>query len=482
MAAVESIRQVLAELSTKQLLLRCDAILSAVPSELESSMVEAAYLEACRRRSSEVCDGLFDLLATMERNALERRLLALRSLSVQPDATALPVEKRSHEGFDLNDEAIEAIVNHEAIEALMNDEGFEALVKQMSLADDHDSERHSVDASLGDVGGTAGEQLPVDMTDHADLTGWEWPDVDVSLTSGNGSEIAGLPPAGVLRLAGYKVGKSGLHDGKDRLRILKAVLLFDFPRALCASLPEDYLEEWGQPQTSKRLKKMADSLAQWIINGRKKQQNGQDYSTAIMHWRMDLHYLKRRFYDPLREAGFTWPDDGQPDQISSLEEPVADPDQDSTVSIEKSIGDLRFVPRSEDMPHIEVDLYSLENEGEYVDHVAKSLLRLASDHFDPLVTVYACASASVNFGNTPTASIFLGMAAVGVEADRVQQALLGAFRSLPGVRVRISEPVAAGWSQRSIHLQDRRVWVPLDVQTWCSPAHLMSGRGREGTA
>lgn len=474
MAAVESIRQVFAELSTKQLLLRCDAILSAVPTELESFMVEAAYLEACRRRSREVCDGLFDLLATMERNALERRLLALRSLSVQPNATALPVEKPSYEDFDVNDEAIEAF---------KNDEGFEALVKQMSsLADEYHSERHSVDASLGDVGRTAGEQLPVDMTDHADLTGWEWPDVDVSLTSGTGSEIAGLPPAGVLSLAGYRVGKSGLHDGKDRLRILRAVLLLDFPRALCDSLPEDYLEEWGQPQTSKRLKKMADSLAQWIINGRKKQQNGQDYSAAIMHWRMDLHYLKRRFYEPLREAGFTWPDDGQTDEISSLEEPVADPDQDSTVSIEKPIGDLRFVPRSEDMPHVEVDLYSLEDEGEYVDHVAKSLLGLASDHFDALVTVYVCASASVNFGNTTTASVFLGMAAVGVEADRVQQVLLGAFRSLPGVRVRISEPVAAGWSQRSIHLQDRRVWVPLDVETWCSPAHLMGVRGREGTA
>jgi hypothetical protein len=125
---------------------------------------------------------------------------------------------------------------------------------------------------------------------------WPTPDAPVSVDQGIPGDT--FPPEGLLRRYGYKVGLSGLPESKRR-QILDDIFLHSLPSMDNVS----YLNEWGQPDTDKRLKKLAESLAAFTRNARRR--NTGDFDKAIQDWEADLAYLKRTYYDD--RFNFHWP-------------------------------------------------------------------------------------------------------------------------------------------------------------------------------
>ena len=145
------------------------------------------------------------------------------------------------------------------------------------------------------------EILEIFREDHPALeflshTGFDWPSMYVSL--GSGGEFTGeLVEVGPLRLMGYKVGERGLSPAK-RQAILEKVFKFRLPEL---NLPDWYIEEWGNPNSRERLRKMANSLAAFYRRERK-----QNHLTAASDYEDDLEWLYERFYSRGRFR-FRWP-------------------------------------------------------------------------------------------------------------------------------------------------------------------------------
>ena len=87
-------------------------------------------------------------------------------------------------------------------------------------------------------------------------------------------------------------------------QILDRVLLEALPK-LPHEMSWDYEKEWGDPNTSQRLKKITFSIAQFIKNAKGKKNPG--LNKAIDDWSMDLDWIKKSFYDGRFDKEFHWP-------------------------------------------------------------------------------------------------------------------------------------------------------------------------------
>jgi len=63
------------------------------------------------------------------------------------------------------------------------------------------------------------------------------------------------------------------------------------------------LDEWGDPGSPARLKKMADSIASFARS--KKRHDEVRFAQAIRDWESDLGHLHRTYY--VGRFGFGWP-------------------------------------------------------------------------------------------------------------------------------------------------------------------------------
>ncbi len=95
---------------------------------------------------------------------------------------------------------------------------------------------------------------------------------------------------GILRHYGYKVGINGLSE-KERWKILDRIFL----NPLLKINNTVYLNEWGEPNSAERLKKLADCIAAFTRNA--KRRKTENFGQAIQHWEADLAYLKRTYYN-----------------------------------------------------------------------------------------------------------------------------------------------------------------------------------------
>jgi hypothetical protein len=82
---------------------------------------------------------------------------------------------------------------------------------------------------------------------------------------------------------------NGLSES-ERWEILDTVFL----RPLLKMDNAAYLNEWGEPNSAKRLQKLAESIAAFTRNA--KRRNTGSFSKAIQDWETDLAYLKRAYY------------------------------------------------------------------------------------------------------------------------------------------------------------------------------------------
>ncbi len=105
---------------------------------------------------------------------------------------------------------------------------------------------------------------------------------------------------GLLKASGYTVGLSSNVPAEMRKQILNHIFLID---DLSDIDDREYAAEWGHPKTGTRLKKLADSIASFAKNSKRK--NNPSLNTAIQEWDNDLSHLKRTFYD--RWGDFPWP-------------------------------------------------------------------------------------------------------------------------------------------------------------------------------
>jgi hypothetical protein len=64
------------------------------------------------------------------------------------------------------------------------------------------------------------------------------------------------------------------------------------------------MAEWGEPKSINRLKKLADSLATFARNARRRRSSDMDH--AIAEWEEDLKYLKDTYYTG--RFRFDWPE------------------------------------------------------------------------------------------------------------------------------------------------------------------------------
>jgi len=106
---------------------------------------------------------------------------------------------------------------------------------------------------------------------------------------------------GVLSEMGYRVGRTnGLPDGARR-RILDEAYSFDVPY-----IDDENMVEWNSPKTPFRLRKMANSIAAFARNA-KRRRDADRLAEAIADWESDLAYLKMRYYDRRYDHVFFWP-------------------------------------------------------------------------------------------------------------------------------------------------------------------------------
>ena len=122
-----------------------------------------------------------------------------------------------------------------------------------------------------------------------------WPTTD-TIDGGGDLSAEAWPQQGLLSYVGYRVGQNGL-DASVRRVILNNVYDHQLPNVNDA----EYMASWGPPATATRLRKMAESIAAFCRNQKRKD----TYSTAVDEWESDLDYLKQRYY--VNRYDFAWP-------------------------------------------------------------------------------------------------------------------------------------------------------------------------------
>jgi hypothetical protein len=106
-------------------------------------------------------------------------------------------------------------------------------------------------------------------------------------------------PRGMLGFLGYHVGETQSTPRHIRWSILEYAFECHLP-------PLDdlaYLLEWDRPRTAGRLKKLANTLAAFTRNA--KRRDLMSYATAIDEWEGDLALLHERYY--VHFFHFGWP-------------------------------------------------------------------------------------------------------------------------------------------------------------------------------
>ena len=125
-----------------------------------------------------------------------------------------------------------------------------------------------------------------------------WPSTESPKGDGALPDDAFQYKRGLLGFMGYRVGVSGAPS-RNRQALLRDVY--------CGILPKvnshEYMSGWGGPKSARRLKKMAESIASFVRNHRRRSEGAS--SLTVKQWETDLRYLKSAYYDGVYK--FRWP-------------------------------------------------------------------------------------------------------------------------------------------------------------------------------
>ncbi len=119
---------------------------------------------------------------------------------------------------------------------------------------------------------------------------FKWPSTEASLGKGGIGTAYFQYRQGPLGYLGYCVGHAGATASK-RQELLSSVYSGQLPPINSA----EYMAEWGEPKSSARLRKMAESIAAFAKNA--KRNSAARYHASVAEWKADLGWLKRNYYD-----------------------------------------------------------------------------------------------------------------------------------------------------------------------------------------
>jgi len=125
-----------------------------------------------------------------------------------------------------------------------------------------------------------------------------WPSTEIG-NAQSGSSPSGFRSEGMLSYLEYRVGKNADLPAVVRQSILSRVFEGKLPRVFEPA----YMNEWGDPNSARRLRKMAESLAAFARNFKRLDED--KYDEAIRQWEQDLDFLYHRYY--VGRFGFGWP-------------------------------------------------------------------------------------------------------------------------------------------------------------------------------
>lgn len=132
---------------------------------------------------------------------------------------------------------------------------------------------------------------------QAKLDKWfPWPTTSAPRGTGGLNKI-GWTERGMLDYLGYHVGNTQPTPQRERELILE----YTFECHLPPLNGHSYYVEWAKPQTPQRLKKLANTLAAFTRNAKRRE--SPSLTTAIDDWEHDLQFLRERYYENL----FCWP-------------------------------------------------------------------------------------------------------------------------------------------------------------------------------
>ena len=127
---------------------------------------------------------------------------------------------------------------------------------------------------------------------------FEWPNSDAYGGDGRLS-ASGWVVEGLLSYMGYRVGSTNGLSSDVRCRILELIFEGELPPVFEPA----YLKEWGSPGSARRLQKMAETLAAFSRNAKRKK--SAQMGSAIKSWDQDLLFLYENFY--IDRFYFAWP-------------------------------------------------------------------------------------------------------------------------------------------------------------------------------
>lgn len=130
---------------------------------------------------------------------------------------------------------------------------------------------------------------------------FEWPSTNAPASIYGLSGDVFFYKEGLLSYVGYRVGRVQGVSTQIRLQILDCV----FHNYLPNVISPEYMDEWDAPTTAARLHKLAETIAAFTRNA-KRRTNG-DFSDAIADWQFDLDYLFHKYY--VGRFRFAWPDE-----------------------------------------------------------------------------------------------------------------------------------------------------------------------------
>ena len=127
--------------------------------------------------------------------------------------------------------------------------------------------------------------------------GFKWPITRIVPSSSGSTVTKGMRDKSPLTILGYKAGGQGRNQ-QVRHHALSRAFFQDFntnPEL------EEFMPEWGEPQSGKRLQKIAERISMNVdplsAGGRRQ--------VAVGHWLEDLKWLKTMFYEG--KYTFPWP-------------------------------------------------------------------------------------------------------------------------------------------------------------------------------
>jgi len=134
------------------------------------------------------------------------------------------------------------------------------------------------------------------------LTGYgeyfPWPTTTAPAAADDADALQFPVSAGIMGFLGYRVGATGITPAK-RQELLDYVYRGNLP----SINSQEYMDGWGAPQSGARLRKMAESIAAFVRNSRRR--NPTRLRTAVAEWESDLAFLKRSYYEGRYD--FPWP-------------------------------------------------------------------------------------------------------------------------------------------------------------------------------